>query len=939
MSYPTFYRHRTYSGRYSSIETVCTTVLSCFALLKHSINFVKLGYFEMKKLSITDDINEHLKQFGSYDDPYFMFIHCNADENCIRTAITSAFLEEHIRDVAIYTVDKKTHFTSLYSNTAQIEVMTEAIVESLANQNITARLSVFHHNSLGNTEETFHWGLQQLSHLIKEVGKKSGVAINDFTDRANWTGLDQYKQPVKENTLQNAWRSTLQLLRGFLSVSNSDKHSNIEAPFAIGDALLQLHPFITNLPSGDLLWQYVLTGEEKEQLKSQHAFIDLDGVLVLLHAKQHAPDFYQHTLNTLRFDSIPRQSEVANYLHRILEPLAEELLETQEPSSIHKDCYLRILDIFFHLFDQQPFSQKIYEQLTNDDAGGMSVSDYQQRYSVNHQTEVTELCETTKMQIIEILDDFDSYYSACNEQKREIERACGSNRLAYDHTQWENGGLSSLLLTALLLNLDKQNTIEDEKTKSLYNFFDEEIPKRTLQLLMSERYMTQGEVLPPALISWLQGDSSIQLQSFLPDLKNQLALSNWQSEHSSPQPHFELFSNISDFKIVLAACYWRRRVGDSDFSDRIIELALSLAPQATLSCFARLYKRGFREFASEELQHAFNESLVNLGVSAYDTIAYNIRYCSRFDSEKYESLVRQYVQLEQTEKQKWDSSLSRTLPITADYFYLNAYRLMPSNSDHLLVKRSQMLSEVADHLLLSDSEAFTAHLPSEQVLFSDHTEFLPAELDLPVTRHPDAKANREEFSFCVVRRCSEQYEVLVDSSDDSFDPKEQVWPSGSQSIIVDGNIDIPQLFALLENLPTEKDRTQRFSNAMTQFLAEKITFAEYQLQTQYDIDSKVFSLTIENYSEYNPRILPQILAEPDKMHQLRLIKLFSSHPRRGKKVQKNIAAELFFDQLLKEEIIDFQERRDIELEDLNSEGQKYWEQFQNELTQKMSAVA
>ena len=565
--------------------------------------------------AIPSVIQRYVLDLGSYDDPCFVFVYSKDDPVRRFNVLESLFEAELEDDFSLFRLNDDICFASLFCDYIDMENIAENIVNTFDQQDIMVNVSVFRHNPIGVAKDTFYWGIKQLESLVASKESPSFM-INDFTDTKNWPGIAQYTGQntdladtveVKNNAENKKGfiQRKISDVKHFINKTGSAKTSKNDAAEVtnLSPGLKMLHPFIINLPQGELFWQYVMSGAYEQQLKESNAFIDLDEILLLGHAKKYAPEFFDHVLNSAHSDSMPLQNDIHDFLSEVLQPLSKELLKVANVTPEQKACFLRILDIFFHLFDQKSFKPNIFELIVKRHKC-ISEQSYLERFSVTSKDNAEEISAETEREINAILDALDSYYCVENENLTAIMHCFSGKRKAYDHTLWQNDESTSLLLCAILLNFDKKDQIQDQYTEALTQFIDDQLLEKVIMAIEENSHSA-----PEGLVPWLQGDDTIEFNALMQALRTSLEV-DWESDVNAPQPKFELFDDMNDFILILASCYWRLNASYNETAHRLIKLAMAIAPQATLSCFSRLYRSSFDGFATPELEEAFFKSLM-----------------------------------------------------------------------------------------------------------------------------------------------------------------------------------------------------------------------------------------------------------------------------------------------------------------------------------------
>ena len=190
------------------------------------------------------------------------------------------------------------------------------------------------------------------------------------------------------------------------------------------------------------------------------------------------------------------------------------------------------------------------------------------------------------------------------------------------------------------------------------------------------------------------------------------------------------------------------------------------------------------------------------------------------------------------------------------------------------------------------------------------------------------------MNFAVLLCTGQQHELLIDSSRHSV-TEEGEWPA-VRNLIILKKVKATEVIEVINNMKVREQRILDSQQVMTRYIDGEMSLAE--CFTTSVLDTKEFYLDNELYSDHAPKILPQILTEADEAKQLRLIKLFTSDPRRGKKVLEELIEALFFDHQLQEGNIDLETRKEIELEDITSAGTKAWKNYHQQFITKLAAM-
>ncbi|MCE2570369.1 hypothetical protein [Motilimonas eburnea] len=905
-----------------------------------------------------EQVQQQLAELGSYDSPCFILITSNAAQQSVRKALNVGASRAQIAISEPITLTKDTWLLVVNEAHTEVKILANEMLTLVKESGSLIWIGVFRHNSIGNPQQTLRWNVQQLQSLIQDNQNTSGLAINDFTDKRNWPGIEPYlsnKQVAAsdqdeanlplESTRKPSW------LRRMLNVFSTNEKGNKSAhqegylnyaesvlAFPLNEELIRLAPFIVHLPAGELLWQYVLTGEHGNTIREQDILLDLDHVLVSLHAKRFAPDFFEDICDKICRSGFPEQADIFDDLDRILMPLANELLAVDEFVQQKRDCYLRILDIFYHLFDQTPFNDDLFEQLVEDeDTAFLTETEYQQRYAITES--VTDELSCSQAQTLrKILDGLEYVSWLDHSIIKKIARLRRETRKTCDPTGWAlQGERNEWLLAAILLAFDSREQVFDQYSAALKQLVDDHLHRAILEDFSDA--LKPSSTLPDGVTLWFtQFDvSATTAQAMALELGECLELVHDAGAESKAQPRYELFKSSSDFYLVLAICYWRYLAEPNELCLRVISLALALEPQATLNHLVQFYAGRRAGFESEALAQEFYLSLKNFNVIEEDLFAFNARFAQQHDSQAYAEIITQYVKFNANDKERFNRGLLRLRPHYYQRFFTDVSRLNPSFDFPTAHEYVDIFREIHRHAQRNDEEVLASYFNKADVLFVDYLEFLPEALCLPIKASQDTRFMPWPCNFAVLRLNQDHLELVVDSMNRPFD-KETGHLYVLRVLILGPDVTNEAVFSIIDSLPDALQRSETIERFAVRYIEGDIAFDAFNTATKHFIDRKVYSLDIEGYSQYVGHILSVILTEKDREKRLRLISILASHPTHGQYVLADICAELYLDTLLAGGAISFDERREIEIEDLTAQGQKELEAFKAETAKQLARL-
>ncbi|GAK84448.1 hypothetical protein JCM19238_2015 [Vibrio ponticus] len=301
---------------------------------------------------------------------------------------------------------------------------------------------------------------------------------------------------------------------------------------------------------------------------------------------------------------------------------------------VNQQRFIRVVDIFYHLFDQQDLPELLQATMTtNADSACMSVFEFEKRYCLPCEAAENDICARTKQKIDEIIDSLDNYYLCDHQEYQDIEQVFSSNRHAFNYQLWlredEEEQTLCRLIGAVLLNFDRNAQRFDHYTEALLKWVSYGLHRDVFTQF--EQHSSQSS---PLLQAWLIDGQSDCLPALLSELETSLHRDSYhqsQAKLGATQPQYALFSSVDVFRPILATCYWLYKVNQDDFAKRVINLYMALAPQATIASMANFYRRSMGYFASPAQQNAFFMQLFDLGISYIAQCAYHIALAVQYD--------------------------------------------------------------------------------------------------------------------------------------------------------------------------------------------------------------------------------------------------------------------------------------------------------------------
>ena len=142
----------------------------------------------------TEVLETYFDSLDEYDAPYFCAIHMKEGMDVFISKFTTLLnsIEDslgihHIKikeDLLFFTFD-------IFEEDAS--KLKESTLNILTENHLLAKIAIFHHNCLGEPTNTFRWSTQLLEQIMtKTPSNIATIEINDFADRENWPGIEEY---------------------------------------------------------------------------------------------------------------------------------------------------------------------------------------------------------------------------------------------------------------------------------------------------------------------------------------------------------------------------------------------------------------------------------------------------------------------------------------------------------------------------------------------------------------------------------------------------------------------------------------------------------------------------------------------------------------------------------------------------------------------------
>jgi len=719
--------------------------------------------------------------------------------------------------------------------------------------------------------------------------------------------------------------------------------NSLEPSSFTGECLATYQSFVINLPHGGALWRYVLTGEGEHALRQQSAFVDLDHVLIPLHAYRYSPNL----LDNLRYDTTSEDlishADIHQGLNEVLDDVSTTLLVNEQLNTEQRaqgqQTYLRLLDIFFHLLDQRTLDDSIYEQLvTNDDSSFMTNTEFYQRFSLENYGQSEPLPERLREKIHEFIDTFDMWFHKVDlDYIDKMELVFGESRLTYDLSDWPDEPYVTVCLASYLVHRDFKNNVNDSYTRQLNDAIQRKFMPCLTQVI--SRTMDTNTQVCPELMSWFADDDiSAELSTERVDrIISALVITYTHIKHGSPlgsdQRAYRLFESLSEFRYLILASYYLEMSQPSPFTKKILRFSFALAEQRTLQILLSVqvqdnYKRCFKD--NEEL-FDFEQTMISLGAPKGAITAFSLQYHRRHNPTLYLQRIEGYLKSGDQLKQ-WPSRLGKVDEKFRLQFFLDVYRADPSRGYQLAGERQRILQETLHRRVISGTYSLEAMFDENEIFYygSFMCSSLPDDfftVDAQVRADSMLTIHQTENPLAVYRQVGDHFNLVITSEKEPLSKLDNGWLAIDPIFIFKEHVDVTSIIEAVKHLGTIKEHKKNIVRAAQQFLANEIRFGDYYKIAKCCVcfDSFYWSDS-SSHRQKRPNLLPFVISEPDINVRNRLIRLICFSDGFATESQFDMVAfELFLEQLLAQQKITLRERfelptsifeRELELEEL-----------------------
>ncbi|MGB1237540.1 MAG: hypothetical protein ACPG4U_04970 [Pseudomonadales bacterium] len=718
------------------------------------------------------------------------------------------------------------------------------------------------------------------------------------------------------------------------------------------EALRQLAPFIRAMDGGESLWRYVVTGDNIEALHSSGALLALDRVVVVLHAKAHAPDFFREIQRQVH-SGIPSQSRLSHELDDALSQCWHDLVDgcqlVDAQRSEFMQCYLRILDIFFHILDQETLPDCIYEQLVEHPEHRL-LDRYQfyQRYSLEAISEDEALpARTRKAMNILIRDVDDGMRNVSHQSLQKIERVFGENRRAYDTERWAKLPRGRLIIASFLLARDAGNSVFDDYTQNLQTMVEEQFFELLAQCFAYTGLKGESDFIDQ-LIKWLGDDSTELPEALLRQARSDLsANTEWMGcEHRSPLGDhlvdYTKLSRNSSFCSMLTVCYWLLEREAFSFAPKLLKFALALDTQRILAWLSQVHRldgaRG--TFASEDLKLAFEHKLQSIGVTDAQLIAMNLAIAQTSDMPTYRQLIKQYGK---KTRALWDTGIAELTASSAQRFYLDVCRFggffAQLDAQEKLGDLALILRDEIAPLRFHRKNALRSYFGDSDLAFCGWwSEFGEDREDCKLAVDTGC-VSKFDGALIVLQEMEGSYRLLLSPQESTAEVNFLKDISAYDVVVFSAEVETARIYSAIAELAEPAAMEAELLELAAQYLADTLDYAHYRQRVVHLADFSGYQWTGEGKYK-RATLLPLLLTEASNKRRNQLIKLFCPGGKNSADVEA-IALELFLEILYEGGDIDQNARKYWSTEDLQEQGQETYEAFEayrDKLVEQLDAL-
>jgi len=717
------------------------------------------------------------------------------------------------------------------------------------------------------------------------------------------------------------------------------------------ESLIQLEPFILNLPNGEHIWRYVLVGDNRTELDQDNTLLNLDSVIINIHAKHFAPDFFTQIVKRVGFGGFASQIDIARELADVMRQCRHDLQTCSEIDDAQRDlfaqCYLRILDVFYHLLDQKTLCDSLYQELVEKKATKLLTKEqFYQRYSQEAYPEAGELSARSIKQISEYIASLDGGTRRVNQEALDkIERVFAENRLSYDCAHWDDDKpAGNVVVASYLLSRDAKEQLSDKYTLQLKKLVND-VFISIVKSAFSYGSTTNKSVFPEALCQWLNGDQDSIPKSLLALAYQDLSVNDMYigTGKGSPlgdhQPDYVILKSNHDFRDVLTASYWLIDTDDFPFANRIIQFSLTLDPQRTLSLLGQIHResRFDNEFASVDLHETFLMKMVSRAqIRESQVVAFNVYYAQKYDQDTYKLLMKKY---NNKTKAVWDQGISELIACSAQQFYLDVCRFGNFDATSMLGVQSDILHELLRRNIKLISMSLASHFNDKDFLFNDYRFELPNRLHTKsVEEDPEIISKLDnQLTVLQAQEKGKSYRMLMKPTKELGGAFVTVGGVSSQELVIfKKNVSKEDISTHIVSLKSTEEMEVEVIRIANRYLASEITYAEYQQRVKSLADFSSYHWVQEDM-EKRANLLPFLLTEKDNEKKYRIIKLFCIEGEYGASFEK-IAFELFLEQDLLAGNLDLQDRLEWTIDDVEDETMELFIPFKEELANQLAAI-
>ncbi|MGS0689427.1 hypothetical protein [Shewanella sp. 30m-9] len=634
---------------------------------------------------------------------------------------------------------------------------------------------------------------------------------------------------------------------------------------------------------------------------------------------------------------------------------------TQPQSQVRSaQTMLRFIDIFYRLFDQQPFDDELCDILTGESVyqAIISAEDYYARFMPIDATAKldTEISVKERKSLESLLDEYSDMDSAVTADMLEQSDELFANRACLNSQDWPEDELGIDALCAYLLLQDKQHNINDDYTQALQTKLSGVFERAVNLMLENADILGEG----PFTEKGLNDSELAQVKGYFtgptPELHQQqmIALLNQHLYGQdicrqtvlhfpkiSPMQKSYLFLNDydEDYQRVVLACFWLKQLNSPEalIAKRIWQLLVAMAPIRIIGLMCKAFSEHTRRCMFDTPQDEINffDMLNSHGIDKAFTQTYQVeQYIDRSSrTDDYLNLVELMGELVDEDSDVTEPGMiaaarrqdAKALLCGLDYsyqpiklsFHKHVAMRFPSRPLALDNELQQCLEDFIKLNNNSWEQVIERKFKDATVYFdflSDESD-LPKKLRLPVTLHPNADLNQTRhcdkmswINATIAQHVGDELQILV--ADKNFPRDGNLYIAG-QLLIINDSVDAQSVINAVAQLPSSEEREQLLKQNLWAYLQGHLAYDAFATQFSECIEYE----TVTGLKERQSHSLGQYLWLLDDERCGRLLHLLANHSYRSYKIIFEQLVTGYMDQLALQGKMDLATRLECDEDD------------------------